>query len=153
MNARDVEATLRRLEDCEEIRLLKYTYGRLIARMLEQRSAEEEAALARVFTEDAVGNFGRNRQGLREGRNALLDLFTTTLPAVRQWFMHFIENPLLEVNGDHARGEWMVLAPTQAKPGALPAVSPAIGRYVEEYRRTPQGWRIRRLAFREEAPQ
>jgi hypothetical protein len=147
MNTPSLEAQVRRLSDLEDIRQLKYTYARLVDKMLEQHTPAEEQALADLFLPDAVADFGA-RLGVIEGRAAIKKLFTETLPSGRAWVMHLIASPLLQVDGDRARGEWMVMALTETKQGA--ARSTVVGRYVDDYVRTPAGWRIQRQLFHDE---
>ncbi|HSV44289.1 MAG TPA: nuclear transport factor 2 family protein [Ramlibacter sp.] len=148
MNTLSLEAQVRRLADLEELRQLKFNYARLVDKMLGEHTPADEAALANVFTEDARADFGA-RLGCIEGRAAIMKLFTETLPFSRSWFMHYVANPVLAVEGDTARGEWMVMALTENR-GGFGERGTVTGRYFDEYLRTPEGWRVSRQAFLDE---
>lgn len=142
-----IESRLQRLADLEDLRRLKFTYARLVDKMPGEHTQEDEDALANVFTENAVADFGA-RLGRIEGRAALRKLFTQSLPASRNWFMHFVTNPLLDVHGDRATGQWMVLAYTQSRDTKIQSV--VLGRYQDEYVRTRAGWQVIRQTFVDE---
>ena len=62
---------------------------------------------------------------------------------------HSFSNPIIEVDGDQARGRWLVLAFVQPKGAGERSMT--IGSYRERYVRTPQGWRISELVFRRQS--
>lgn len=142
-----IDAQVRRLADLEDIRHLKYRYARLVDKMLAEHTQDDETALAELFVENACADFG-TRLGVIEGRAAIRKLFTETLPSSRSWFMHFVGNPLILVDGDVADGEWSVMAFTELK--GRGERSTVTGRYVDQYTRTPAGWRISHQAFHDE---
>lgn len=123
------EAGLQRLLDIEAVRTLKYRYGALCD--------DDYAAdgLAALFTKDAVwdgGPFGRY-----EGRDAIRAFFAGA-PAAVSFAAHYMINPVIEIDGDSARGQWslwqsMVFRKT-SKAYWL------IGQYTDQYVRAADGW-------------
>jgi len=145
-----LEAQVRRLEDLEEIRRLKHTYALLVDRMPLQHTAADEEALVDLFTADAVADFGA-RVGVFSGQPAIRAFYTQALPGQRSWFMHYLANPVIDVDGDRAHAQWMVTALTQGK-GQPPAPATQVtGRYIDNYVRTAAGWRIARQRFVDES--
>ena len=65
----NLEAQIHRLNDLEQIRRLKYSYAQLVDRMLAQHTAADEDALADLFAEDAVLDFG-GRSATRRSSSA-----------------------------------------------------------------------------------
>jgi hypothetical protein len=53
-------------------------------------------------------------------------------------------NPLIEIDGDQARGEWHAMIATTTAEGQA---FWTFGRYLNEYRRTPQGWRYTSMSL------
>ena len=125
----ETEANLQRLLDIEAIRTLKYRYGALCD---DDYRAD---GLAALFTKDAVwdgGPFGRY-----EGREAIRAFFAGA-PAAVSFAVHYLINPIIEIDGDRAEGQWslwqsMVFRET-SKAYWL------IGQYTDQYVRTAGGW-------------
>lgn len=123
------ETGLRRLLDIEAVRALKYRYGALCD---DDYRADE---LATLFTEDAVwdgGPFGRY-----EGREAIRAFFAGA-PAAVSFAVHYLINPVIDIDGDTATGQWslwqsMVFRKT-SKAYWL------IGQYTDRYVRAADGW-------------
>lgn len=131
-----LEARVRRLEDIEAIKQLKARY---CAACDDGYDADRLAAL---FTEDAVWDGGRTF-GVVEGREAIRKHFrgaSKRLTIAR----HQVMNPIVEVDGDDARGHWLLFQPcTSAGPDGEQAVWLA-ATYADRYRREPEGWLISR---------
>lgn len=58
--------------------------------------------------------------------------------------IHNIMNPLIEVDGDHARAEWHAIVAT-TMPGGQAFWT--LGRYRNEYQRTADGWKYSSMTF------
>ena len=94
-----------------------------------------------LFTEDAVLDMGP--YGKHVGREQIRELFAENISSADNNFptLHATTNPLIEVDGDHATGQWFlldtVLTDTPDKPtlgwGAV---------YYEDYRREGGRWLI-----------
>jgi hypothetical protein len=124
-----IETGLERLLDIEAIRVLKYRYGALCD------DDYKSDGLAALFTEGAVwdgGPFGRY-----EGREAIRAFFAGA-PAAVSFAVHYLINPIIEVDGDTATGQWSLwqsmVFRTTSKAYWL------IGRYTDQYVREADGW-------------
>lgn len=146
----DPIARLDRLESLEALRDLKSRYARLADKALCAPSAESAVALADLFTDDAVADYGFF--GTFTGRAELLRAFEHILPASTRWSAHYIENPLLTVDGDRAEGTWSFLihAVPRDPPGAAQVTF--YGTYEEAYRRVGGAWKIDRMLVRYASP-
>ena len=117
MDEATIETRVRRLEDIEAIRKLKALCCLHVDR-------EDSEAFADLFVEDGafIGAF----QELR-GREAIRE--------IRFWpfMVHYVSNPIIDVNGDSAIGIWYFLRPYTAHDGRPHSAS---GIYQDEYRRT-----------------
>lgn len=88
---------LQKLIDIEEIRTLKYRY----AALCDRDYAPDE--LASLFTADGIWDGGS--LGRAEGRDGIRDFFTETGRLV-SFAIHYMTNPIIEVDGDRATGSW-----------------------------------------------
>jgi hypothetical protein len=130
----DIEQRLRRLEAVEEIRALK-------ARYLGSCDAKDPETMRSCFCDGPVTiDFGR--VGVYETADALVDIFRQL--GCNDWVveMHHGVNPRIDVaaGGDRASGQWglhyQMINTRDLTLTQLGAV------YEDEYRRTPQGWKI-----------
>lgn len=130
---------VQRLEDQADIWRLFMTYKRV----LDQRDFH---AYASLFTEDAewIGNLGKVI-----GPEQIERLLAETLEVWdddRERTHHLVLNPVIDVDGDTATAEsnWgYVTRDADDSP-----VFSMLGRYLDELRRTPDGWRFsRRVAY------
>ena len=138
------------LSDVDAIRNFKATYGRLVDDMITNFSSEKVARFGELFTDDVKSNFGA-KSGPMHGRAALLDFLGAKVPAERSWMWHAFHSPLIEVSGDTATGHWTIYCLALTKGAAKPDI--VLGRYEDEYRRTPKGWRQSSLTFHNETPE
>lgn len=101
----------------------------------------EPQTVAALFTEDGVweGPLGSVRV---QGRSAITELFSQF--QVIPFIIHNVMNPLIEIDGDHARGQWHAIIATTAAEGQA---FWTFGRYLNEYRRTAHGWRYTKMSF------
>ncbi len=134
MNLEDLERRLRVLEDIEAIKKLKARY---CAYCDNNYDADGIAAL---FTEDAVwdgGNFGRY-----EGREAIRTFFRGA-PRIFPFAIHQVMNPIIEVEGEQAKGQWYLFQPATLAEGNQAVWLAA--RYEEEYVKVESEWKFKRL--------
>jgi ketosteroid isomerase-like protein len=130
---------VQRLEDQDAIWRLFMTYKQ----HLDQRDFKSYASL---FTDDAewVGNLGKvvGPEQIEQLLEATLEVWDDD----RQRTYHLVLNPEIDVDGDTAtaRSTWgYVTRDEQDAPVLL-----MLGRYLDQLRRTPQGWRFsRRVAY------
>lgn len=123
----------RSLEDELEIRDLIATYALSVGR----RDAE---AWGETWTEDAEWNvLGRAPKGRAEVI-ALWNGLMSQFPLI----VHSATDGIVCVNGDRATGTWAITEQGYREGGRAVLV---LGRYKDEYRRTSEGWRIRKRDF------
>jgi hypothetical protein len=93
--------------------------------------------LASLYTEESTHDFGGMFSG---GLTAFVDFITTTMGRMRTH--HFMGNRLYGIDGDVAEGEiYSINTHVIDGPDGLHDYI-AGGRYLDRYRRTPDGWRI-----------
>jgi ketosteroid isomerase-like protein len=122
------EARLRRLEDLEEIRLLRMRYHYYV----NERVMREAAVL---YTEDAYVEF-QSLKGVK-GR-AEIEAFYDSLNGNVDSISQFVANHMVTVEGDEATGVCYADA-RYAQQGQ--SIIASI-RYDDKYRRTAEGWRF-----------
>lgn len=123
----DTEA-IKRLVDIEAIKALKHRYAAFLD---DDYDAE---GCAKLFAPDAVwdgGAFGRH-----EGRAAIRDFFAS-MPQMVSWSCHYLLNPIIEVDGDKATGQWLLWQPLVMKDGDQAMWVSA--RYADTYVRNGDG--------------
>ena len=130
----DIAAKVLWLTDIEEIKQLKARY----AAACDDDYAPE--AIAELFTENAVWDGGM--MGLAETREGLRDFFAGASDVIG-FAVHSISNPLIEIDGDHARGRWYLHQPLTLK--GSESCFWLCAQYQDEYVRTPAGWRFQHV--------
>ena len=127
-----------------ERRAVEADCERLIKRYVNLGDAQDWAAVAALYTQDAV--FRRPSGGEPiVGRAAILAGFLARPPRAQR---HVIANVVVDVeDADHARA-FSVIVLYQGDPapdGELPAMSagsPLVGTFTDRLVRTPEGWRF-----------
>ncbi|MFT3776047.1 MAG: nuclear transport factor 2 family protein [Minicystis sp.] len=137
-------------EDFEALRNLKARYATLADRCLTTPSHENAVALADLFTDDAVGDYGFF--GRFQGRADLVRAFESVLPAGMRWSMHYITNPELSVDGSHAKGAWYFLVSAVTKDAPPGAMASFYGLYEDVYVKTATGWKFASLVVHFNTP-
>jgi ketosteroid isomerase-like protein len=133
MSASGLEQRIAQLEDIEAIKKLKANY------CLHVDHANEEGWVA-LFTEDAV--WDSDKFGRFEGREAIRGLFRH-IPEMLYFAIHYVMNPIIEVDGNRATGIWYLLEPCTFAKGEQAAWGAA--RYDEEYVKVGGQWKFKRL--------
>jgi ketosteroid isomerase-like protein len=134
MDLRDLERRIRALEDIEAIKQLKYRYADACDR------GYDADTLADLFTEDAIwdgGVFGRY-----DGQEAIRQYFQDISSDI-VFAMHYMMNPIIEVDGDEARGAWYLFQTCTFAEGNTPILGAA--KYAERYQRVHGTWKFRHL--------
>lgn len=134
-----VEQELQRLKDIEEIKTLKhrYAYG---ANMLDGKPGDLKA-FAALFAEDARFDLGMGvATGPAEIEAMMKELTTGWVCA-----MHYMLNPLIELDGDRARGTFTGLFAFTSARNPAPIWMSNI--YSDTFVRTPDGWRFQSLSL------
>lgn len=134
MSLEDLEKRLKVLEDIEEIKRLKARY---CAYCDDNYNAD---GIASLFTEDAVWDGGM--RGKAEGREGIRSFFIRA-PQRLSFAVHMVLNPIIEVDGDMAKGTWYLFQPCTYAEGDQAVWGSA--RYDEEYIRINGEWKFKSL--------
>jgi hypothetical protein len=100
------------------------------------------AAFGAIFLPDVEADYGYEPM---RGVDALAEFLCTAIAGNSEWVLHMIHTPLIEIAGEAATGDWTVMAHLKRRESGQ--VDVVMGRYADEFRRTPEGWRISRVAF------
>lgn len=123
-----LESRLAAAEAVQEIQRLKARYAALIDARYTGDGPKDSAEVARIataaselFAPDAVWD-GGEQLGRWQGRDEIRKRF---LDPTLMFTLHYFVNPVIEVDGNHARGRWEILAPitfSSGKPGWMAGV-------------------------------
>jgi hypothetical protein len=142
------DVSVQTLADVEALRRHKATYGRLVDGFGEAITPGAVAAFRALFTDDLVAEF--NNLGDFQGLDAFIEAMTVTVPSRRQWMWHSFHSPDCSVDGDRAHVAWTLYALVKADRND-PRPDAVVGRYFDDYVRTPEGWKQSRIRFVAEA--
>jgi len=125
------------LEDIEEIKKLK-------ARYLYAIDDGDWDSVLDCFSEDAKVDYGL--WGRYEGRMEIEKFFKELFPPHYSLHHHVTHDPLIEIDGDKARGRWNLdEAATIAKGSKAIWIS---GRYDDEYVKESKGWKYKSISVK-----
>lgn len=135
----ELEGRIKLLEDIEEISKLKARYCNYVDGGWD-RPTHDYDGVASIFTEDGVWEAiptirAETREGIREYFRKAQDISLA---------FHRITNPIIEVDGDQATGNWHVLVALTHPNGKAVWIG---GIYNDEFVRTPEGWKFKKLSF------
>jgi hypothetical protein len=140
MTFEEMEKRIRILEDIEAIKSLQNEY---IFYLLNSQWGE----MADFFAENAYVNIWRH--GKRRGRKEINELFTEHISKVNAGKgrdAHFTVMPVINLDGDHAKGHWMLyIFVADPKTGVVSRFLQ--GRYDCEYTRENGKWRFSQLVW------
>lgn len=128
------------LEDIEAIKRLKASYCYLVDAAIAGDSSKWDELLAH-FTDDAWADF--ELLGRYEGRENVGKLFKEIVASLLSYSAHMVSNPIIQVDGDEARGRWYVHVPLTGK--AENMAGWLQGRYDEEYAKVNGEWKWRSI--------
>ena len=133
MALEDLERKLRVLEDIEAIKKLKARYCLYV-------DERNEDGFVSLFTEDTVWDGGRF--GHYEGRETMRNFFRA-IPEMLSFAVHYVMNPIIEVEGEKAKGYWYLLEPCSMVEGNQAVWGTA--RYEEEYVKVGGEWKFKEI--------
>jgi hypothetical protein len=136
MDLNELARKIQLLEDLEAIKTLKHQYCAYCD------NSYNPNGIAGLFVEDGVwdgGDFGR-----RVGREAIRDFFRQA-PKVLSLAAHQVMNPIIQVEGDRATGEWKLLQPCTLEGKDGPQAMWLAAVYHDDYVRTLAGWKFQKL--------
>ena len=134
----------RTIADTLEIQHLKAVYCEA-ADAVVRDAARSKAIFQSIFVPDARADYG---VATCDDREALIGYLVEMICQANEWLLHHLGTPRIEVNGDKATGDWTLVV--QLKQKHLPGKEALIGRYSDEFVRTPDGWKISSVRFAEE---
>jgi len=135
-----IEDKLQRLLDLEEITTLRhrYAYG---ANIIDGKPGDLKA-FAALFAADGTFDVG---MGVATGP-AEIENMMKALTTQWQCAMHYMLNPIIDIDGDRARGTVSGLFAFTSVENPAPIWLSNI--YSDEYVRTPRGWRFQSVTIR-----
>ncbi len=135
MSQGDLEARITVLEDIEAIKKLKYRYAQFV-------DTGNWLDFAKLAIEDAVWDFGD--LGCFVGTDEIIRCTRDIFMATFKFEAHMFHNPIIEVKGNTATGQWYFEVPATHK-----AKNRAVwltGRYDEEYVKINGEWKFKKVA-------
>lgn len=123
-----VEERIKALEDVEAIKKMKAAY----AYAIDERRWDD---VLDCFTENALVDFGSF--GIYRSKGDLAKFFNDWLAKERQMTRHLFHNPIIEVQGNTARGQWYFNIPAVERGVAMWTG----GKYDDEYVREAGQWK------------
>ncbi len=134
MGSTELEARIARIEDIETIRQLKATYCDICD------DGHDPDRITGIFAEDGVWEI--DGVGRAQGHAELRALFARFRDEV-SFSQHQVMNPIIEIEGDRARGTWYFFAPFTFTENDQARWLAA--RYEDEYVRLGGSWKIQHL--------
>src|ERR1700733_13758356 len=132
MSSQDLEKRVQALEDIEAIRKLKARYCAYCD------NGYDADGLAALFTEDAI--WGGGAFGRFEGRKAIHGFFAGVSQKL-SFAMHYVMNPQIEVEEDHATGRWYLFEPCTFTEGSQAVWGAAY--YDDSYVKVGGSWKFK----------
>ena len=129
----DVDISLGELTDRAAITDVLHTYARVV-------DERDFAAVAAVFTEDCLAEYGLRPGDTLHSAAAVVDWLTTQLADSTATSHHISNVQIAFTDADHAEATSYVYA--WHRPPGAPADPVILGRYVDRVVRTAAGWRI-----------
>jgi ketosteroid isomerase-like protein len=140
VSADSLEARVQRLEDIEAVRQLMARYHILCDGWDERGTHKDPDAIAELFTDDGIWAV-TDRQPPPTGRAEVAALAKDNQAI--DWIVHFVANPIVEVDGDTATGEFIGVL--RVRVAREMRKSWVVGRYRIAAARTADGWRFKRV--------
>ena len=137
-----LEERVAALEDIESIRRLKYTYPYIADAGV--RDASKMQAFADLFVEDAWIDF--DFMGVHKGRKAVMAFYSDQVANILSYSAHMLTNPLIDLDGDKATGQWYVIVPNTFRATNQATWLQAV--YTEEYVRVGGAWKWKSITVR-----
>ena len=135
MSLAEIERRLRVLEDVEEIKKLKARYCAYAEHHLDSEG------VGSLFVEDGVWDGGPGRSRHR-GPSAIRDFFVRAAQLM-PFALHFLADPIIEVDGEEAHGTWHLFLSGTFSEGNRAFWT--AGRYEDDYVRVDGTWKYREL--------
>ena len=139
-NSEEFARRIQVLEDIEAIKKMKATFHGLC-----DQGYKDLETIMDFFVEDGV--WDGESFGTYEGRDAIRSFFAEA-PKILPFVRHQITNPIIEVNGDTATGQWYLLQPCTMAVNGEDGEKQAVwgsAKYNDTYVRANGQWKFQRL--------
>jgi SnoaL-like domain len=148
-----VDRDVQELKDTLEIMRLKGLYCELVDLAARDPRPHYINSFRAIFTDDAIIDFTALGAGVLAGQAAIVKHFSVTLAEAFPNMWHSVGSPIIDVVGDRAVGRWTLTARAMAAGdrGATPLLT--YGRYVDEFLRAGDSWRLSKIDFHNETPE
>lgn len=133
----ELEAKVRVLEDIEAIKKLQVAF-------CYANDSFNWQGVVELFTDEAVAEFGPF--GHYEGKAEITKFYRDMLPPSMSFMQHMCHNPIIEVKGEKATGEWYFEASVTQAP--TPKAMWIAGKYEGEYVKVGGEWKFKTLAVK-----
>lgn len=130
----ELESQVKLMQDIEEIKKLKARYGYSV-------DAQNYDAVMDCFAQESSADYAQF--GKCKNRDEIEKWFRETVPKAMPFCLHFIENPIIEVNGDKATGIWYFNVPLTN--GDTNEASWMTGKYEDVYVKEGGRWKYREI--------
>jgi len=134
MVSEGLEARIKILEDIEAIKKLKATYAYFA-------DTGNWQGMVNLYTDEAVVEFVS--MGRYEGKSEITGFFRDMLPRALPFMTHMFHNPVIEVKGEKATGEWYFEVPATHAPTNRAVWM--VGKYEEEYVKVSGEWKFKKI--------
>ena len=143
----EIEKRITVLEDIAAIKQLRSLYCYLADAGLNDASKMDE--LMTHFTDDAWIDFGTaDSPDIHKGKDAVTKFYKEVVVGALSYSAHMVINPIIEVDGDKAKGRWYVFVPCTMR--ETNSASWLFGKYEEEYVKIGGQWKWSSMIFRSE---
>jgi len=136
------------LEDIEAIKKLKSLYCYLADAGINGDMSKIDELMT-YFTDDAWIDFGAvDLPDVHKGKEAVTKFYKSFVCEALSYSAHLVANPIIEVNGNKAKGKWYVFVPCTIR--EINSASWLFGKYEEAYIKIDGQWKWRSMIFRSE---
>lgn len=137
-NIEQLAARLQVLEDIEAIKKVKAEY------CAHCDNGYNPQGIGALFAEDGVWDGGVDVFGKYEGRPAIEKFFTGATKVI-PFAVHNVMNPIIDVNGDDATGQWYLFQPCTMTGDQGDQAVWGAAKYSDDYKRVNGTWKIQTL--------
>ena len=143
-----IEKRLAVLEDIEAIKKLKSLYCYLADAGINGDVAKMDELMT-YFADDAWIDFGTaEAPDVHKGKEAVTQFYKGFVCEALSYSAHMVANPIIEVQGETAKGRWYVFVPCTVK--ETNSASWLFGKYEETYVKLDGQWKWSSMIFRAE---
>jgi hypothetical protein len=144
----DINKRITVLEDIEAIKNLKSLYCYLADAGINGDASKLDELMTH-FTDDARIDFGQaDAPDIHEGKAAVTKFYKDNVCEALSYSAHLVANPIIEVNGNNAKGRWYVFVPCTIR--GTNTASWLFGKYEEVYVKMNGQWKWSSMIFRAE---